>query len=236
MNGIRSVLKKDLLYPFINKECPDIICLQETRANPSQVKLSDSFEKDYPFRFWNNHFQKKGYSGTAIFSKIKPIEVTYPDFDNQGRIICAEFENYFLITVYVPNSGSQFDYRVNNWDSAFLEYLKTFTKELIICGDFNVISDKKLDIYNPKIKDSAGTSKEEMKNFGLFLEHFVDSFRIKNPQQVKFSWWSNMYKAREKNNGWRIDYFLISKNLKFEESDILDQVMGSDHAPIQLII
>jgi exodeoxyribonuclease-3 len=231
LNGIRAVLKKEMWYSFVDKDSPDIICLQETRALPSQVKFTSGFEKKYPHRYWNNPLHKKGYSGTAIFSKIKPINVSYSPFDEQGRIICAEFEHFNLITVYVPNSGTRFEYRTTEWDHKFLEYLKTFNKQLVICGDFNVISNKQLDIYNPNIKDSAGATKEEMDNFKLFLENFVDAYRSKHPQEIKYSWWSNMHQAREKNKGWRIDYFLVSKEFEFEDSSILTEVMGSDHAP-----
>jgi len=232
LNGIRSVLKKDKFYPFINQESPDIICLQETRALPSQVKFTSEFENEYPFRYWNNPEHKKGYSGTAIFSKIQPINVSYSPFDDQGRVICAEFEDYNLVTVYVPNSGSRFEYRILEWDYLFLNYLKNLNgKELIICGDFNVISNNRLDIYNPIMKSAAGNTEEEMDNFESFLEVFVDAYRLKHPQEIKFSWWSNMYQARQKNNGWRIDYFLVSKNFQFEECNILTEITGSDHAP-----
>jgi exodeoxyribonuclease-3 len=231
LNGIRSVLKKEKFYPFINEESPDIICLQETRALPSQVKFTSEFENEYPFRYWNNPEHKKGYSGTAIFSKIEPLTISYSPFDDQGRIICAKFEDYYIITVYVPNSGSRFEYRTMEWDNQFLEYLKNFEKKIIVCGDFNVISNKTLDIYNPKIKDTAGATLLEMKNFKMFLEYFVDAYRSKHPQEIKFSWWSNMYKARDKNNGWRIDYFLVSKDFDFEDSGILTHITGSDHAP-----
>ena len=237
LNGIRSILKKELWYPFIKQENPDIICLQETRALKTQVTFSTEFENEYPFRYWNNPIFKKGYSGTAIFSKTEPLNVSYSPFDDQGRIICAEFNDYCLITVYVPNSGSQFDYRISDWDRMFYKYLLTFTKKIIICGDFNVIASKKLDIYNPKLgNDSCGATDEEMENFKLFLKLFVDTFRSKHPQEIKFSWWSNMYHARKKNNGWRIDYFLVSNNLNFEDSNILTEIKGSDHAPIYLII
>jgi len=232
LNGMRSVLKKDLWYPFVEQHQPDIICLQETRALPTQVTFTDSFKKEYPFRYWNNPLYKKGYSGTAIFSKTEPLEINYSPFDDQGRVVHLTFENFNLITVYVPNSGSRFEYRTLEWDHKFLEYLKGFgDKPLVICGDFNVISNKQLDIHNPKIKDCAGATKEEMDNFKGFLELFVDTFRFKYPQEIKYSWWSNMRESRKKNNGWRIDYFLVSKDFVFEDSNILTDIHGSDHAP-----
>jgi len=195
------------------------------------LKFEKDFENEYPYRYWNNPVHKKGYSGTAIFSKMKPIKVSYGSFDDQGRVICAEFEEYFLITVYVPNSGSRFEYRTQEWDQLFLEYLKSFdTKKVIVCGDFNVVADKKLDIHNPKIV-SCGATLEEMSNFKMFLEFFVDAYRLKHPQEIKFSWWSNMFQSRSKNIGWRIDYFLVSKDFEFEDSGIYTDAMGSDHAP-----
>jgi exodeoxyribonuclease-3 len=233
LNGIRSVIKKELFFSFINKELPDIICLQETRATEVQIPLTNEFKKDYPFRYFNSPKFKKGYSGTAIFSKIEPINISYSPFDDQGRIICAEFENYTLINVYVPNSGSNFDYRISEWDRLFYWYLKSFTKKIIVCGDFNVVSSKKLDIYNPKIGNNCGTTYEEMANFELFLKFLIDAFRFKHPNEIKFSWWSNMYHSRQKNHGWRIDYFLT--NIIFKDCNILTDVLGSDHAPCFLI-
>jgi exodeoxyribonuclease-3 len=235
VNGIRSLLRKDLWYPFIESKNPDIICLQEVRATDKQFDFNNEFNNIYPYIHTHTHQTKKGYSGTAIISKIEPIEVWSPDFDTEGRILVAEYTDYFLICVYVPNSGSRFDYRVKEWDQLFQNFLNKFNKKTIICGDFN-IAHKPIDIYNPKIKNVAGVTPEERENFEILLESFVDSFRKKNPKTIKFSWWSNMYSARSKNNGWRIDYFLLSPGFEFQDSDILDSIMGSDHAPILLII
>ena len=230
LNGIRSVLKKELWYPFVESESPDIICLQEVRALPSQFKFTIEFNKEYPYQYFHNPTVKKGYSGTAILSKIKPINVIHSDIDSEGRVITAEFEDYYLVCVYVPNSGSKFEYRVNEWDHLFRKYLESLNKKVIICGDFNVASNK-IDIHNPKIKNVAGVTPEEKENFGLLLETFVDTFRTLYPEKIKFSWWSVITKARLSNKGWRIDYFLVSKGFEYTESDILTEIMGSDHAP-----
>jgi exodeoxyribonuclease-3 len=234
VNGIRSILRKDTFYPMVSEYSPDIICLQEVRALPTQFILNESFMKDYPFQYFNNPTQKKGYSGVLVFSKIEPVNVFYgigiPEHDQEGRVITLEFPEYFLVNVYVPNGGSRFDYRVKEWDRSFREYLLGIKKKVIICGDFNIAVNP-IDIHNPKIKNVAGVTVEERSNFNELLELFVDSFRKKNPKIIKFSWWSAITKARESNRGWRIDYFLVSKDFNFMESDILDQVMGSDHAP-----
>jgi len=237
VNGIRSVLRKDLWYPFVTEHDPDIICLQEVRAAKNQFKFNEEFNAKYPYSYFHTHQTKKGYSGTAILSKTEPMKTFSPSFDTEGRVIVAEYSEYFLVNVYVPNAGSRFDYRVKEWDQMFRNFLLNDldTKKIIICGDFNIAKDP-IDIYNPKIKNVAGVTKEERENFGILLKSFVDSFRKKNPETIKFSWWSNMYSSRSKNNGWRIDYFLTSPDLEFQESDVLDSVMGSDHAPVMLII
>uniref|UniRef100_A0A6C0I7Y0 Endonuclease/exonuclease/phosphatase domain-containing protein n=1 Tax=viral metagenome TaxID=1070528 RepID=A0A6C0I7Y0_9ZZZZ len=234
VNGIRSVLRKELWYPFVNEHRPDIICLQEVRATPEQFTFSGDFQNEYPYRYYNNPQLKKGYSGTAILSKIEPMSIDRPNIDNEGRVITAEFEDYYLVCVYVPNAGSRFNYRVNEWDHSFREYLFGLDKKLIICGDFNVACQD-IDIYNPNIRDTAGVTLEERFNFNQLLERFVDSFRLRNPELVKYTWWSNLGNCRSTNRGWRIDYFLVSKNVDFTEADILENVQGSDHCPIILI-
>jgi exodeoxyribonuclease-3 len=247
INGIRSILKKDVLYPFISNNKPDIICFQEVRALPTQVKFEDSFNNTYPYRYWNNPLEKKGYSGTAIFSTFKPLNIIngigIDEHDVEGRVITAEFDNYYLVNVYVPNSKmdlSRLDYRVNSWDTSFRNFVERLekTKPVIVCGDFNSIHRETLDIWNPKIKKTAGVTPEEKQSFELYLNTFVDSFRFMNPEKIKYSWWSNMGKSRDKNNGWRIDYFLVSRLFteNIIESDILDHIHGSDHAPCLLTI
>jgi exodeoxyribonuclease-3 len=236
VNGIRSLLKKDSFYSFINENTPDIICLQEVRALTEQFMFDETFSKEYPYQFFNEHSTKKGYSGTAILSNIEPIDVSIADFDTEGRVLVAEYPHFMLVNVYVPNAGSRFEYRVNEWDHLFRTFLISLKKQVIICGDFNVANEN-IDIHNPNVKKTtAGFTPEERTNFKSLLEVFVDSFRIKNPQMIKYSWWSNMHSSRSKNNGWRIDYFLVSKDLNFETSDILDKVMGSDHAPVVLTL
>jgi len=247
VNGIRSILKKDSFYPLIELQKPDIICLQEVRATPDQINLSESFIKEYSFQVFNSPDTKKGYSGTAIFSKTKPVRyfkgIGIPDHDTEGRVITVEYGSFFIVNVYVPNSKTgllRLGYRVNEWDTSFNNYLLNLEieKPVIICGDFNTICSE-LDIHNKqiiKIGKSPGATSMEIDYFkSKFLKNFVDSFRLKNPQKIKYSWWSNMGKSRQNNKGWRIDYFLISKNLKFEDSDILDEVTGSDHAPCVLL-
>jgi exodeoxyribonuclease-3 len=237
LNGIRSVLKKDLFYTLINNELPDIICLQETRATSDQVKFEKDFIKEYPFRYWSNHKTKKGYSGTAIFSKIEPISIDYaenfPHLENQGRITCCEFEKYFVVSVYVPNSGTNMSIRTD-FDNSFKEYLESKTKPVISAGDYNVICSKTLDLHNSKIKNVPGIYDFEIDNLKNLLKSFKDTFREKFPNTIKFSWWSNFNNCRKRGVGWRIDYILVSPELLplVETSDILTEHMGSDHAPI----
>lgn len=247
VNGLRSIIKKGKFYEFVNEYNPDIICLQEVRATPDQVIFTSKFTSEYSFQIFNNPDIKKGYSGTSIFSKIKPIRcnkgIGIPNCDTEGRVITAEFEEYFIVTVYVPNSKQnleRIEYRINEWDLNFRNYLTNLEieKPVIVCGDFNTI-DSEIDIYNKKnikLNNCPGATLLERNSFKLFLETFVDSFRFKNPEKIKYSWWSNLGKCREHNKGWRIDYFLVSKHINFKDSDILDQVLGSDHAPCILII
>jgi exodeoxyribonuclease-3 len=242
VNGLRSVLKKNTFYPFVDQVDPDIICIQECRATPEQLNFSQEFMDKYPVRVFNNPVEKKGYSGTAIFSKIKPIRsmkgIGNPWLDQEGRVITLEFESFFIINVYVPNTKndlSRLGYRVNDWDPAFRNLLVNLEieKPVIVCGDFNVVH-KDIDIHNPKIKNAPGMTHEERESFNLLFETFVDSFRIKNPQMIKYSWWSNMGNSRTNNKGWRIDYILTSKLLSIDSADVMDSIMGSDHCPCYL--
>jgi exodeoxyribonuclease III len=243
VNGIRAILKKNFL-DFVKDEKPDILCLQETKAHPDQV---DKILNEYDFHFWNSA-EKKGYSGTAIFSKIKPLTVMYGlDVSNhkgEGRIITLEFDNYYLVTVYTPNSGrglDRLDYR-QEWDKKFLKYLKNLEekKPVVVCGDLNV-AHTSIDLKNDKANynKNAGYMQQEIDGLeNYFKAGFIDTFRIFYPKVVKYTWWSYMFNARKNNAGWRIDYFLISKSFKdnVKGAFILNEVMGSDHCPVGIEI
>ncbi len=242
VNGIRAIMKKDFAES-LEKLDADVICLQETKANTEQVKIAMELINGYHV-YANASKARKGYSGTAILSKKEPISVSYDmgveEHDQEGRVIAAEFEDFFVITVYVPNSGNELvrlDYR-SQWDLAFCNYLKNLekTKPVIVCGDFNV-AHQPIDLARPKpnYNKSAGYTQKEIDGFTRFMDHgFVDTFRYKYPEEVKYSWWSYRAGAREKNVGWRIDYFLASEvflpNVK--DAFILNEFMGSDHCPL----
>ena len=239
VNGIRAVLKKGFL-DFVSKENPDIICIQETKASPEQVDLN---LENYPYKYWNSAI-KKGYSGTAIFSKIKPItienDLKIEKHDQEGRVICFELDKYYLVTVYTPNSKrdlSRLNYRHKEWDIDFLKYLQKLEskKPVIFCGDLNV-AHKEIDLKNPKSnKKNAGFTEEEREGFENYVKAgFVDTFRMFNKDPYHYTWWSYMFNSRAKNVGWRIDYFCVSDIIKnkVQEARILPDVMGSDHAPI----
>ncbi len=244
VNGIRAVLNKDF-EKSIKKENPDVLCLQETKAHPDQV---DELLKQYPHHFWNSA-EKKGYAGTALFSKEKPISITndigIKEHDTEGRVITAEFKNFYLVTVYVPNSGRglvRLEYR-QKWDKDFLAYLKTLEKKkpVILCGDLNV-AHTEIDLKNPKsnYNKTAGYTQKEIDGLQTFLDKgFIDTFRIFHPDEPgHYTWWSYMFQARAKDIGWRIDYFLVSEKFKqkVKDSFILKEVMGSDHCPVGVII
>jgi len=240
VNGIRAVMKKG--FPdFVKKYDPDILCLQETKAHPDQV---DELLHDYEHHFWNSA-DKKGYSGTAIFSKIKPLNVSYGGGidvgDTEGRIVTAEFEEFFLVNVYTPNSKrglARLDYR-QEWDKLFFNYLKELekSKPVITCGDLNV-AHTEIDLARPKNNTkNAGFTPQERSGFQKYLDNgFLDTFRIFNQDPENYTWWSYMFNARAKNLGWRIDYFLTSEKLKKNiiSAEILKDVMGSDHCPVTL--
>lgn len=240
VNGIRAVMTKG--FPdFVKKYNPDILCLQETKAHPDQV---DELLHDYEHHFWNSA-DKKGYSGTAIFSKIKPLNVSYGGGidvgDTEGRIVTAEFDDFFLVNVYTPNSKrglARLDYR-QEWDKLFYAYLKELekSKPVITCGDLNV-AHTEIDLARPKNNTkNAGFTQEERSGFQRYLDGgFLDTFRMFNQDPENYTWWSYMFNARAKNLGWRIDYFLASEKLKNNiiSAEILNEVMGSDHCPVTL--
>ncbi len=242
VNGIRAALKKGFI-DFVANEDPDIICIQETKAEKEQV---DSMLENYPYHYWNSA-DKKGYSGTAIFSKLQPVSVSFDmgieDHDKEGRIITLEFEDFYLITVYTPNSKRgllRLEYR-QRWDIDFLSYLKRFErkKPVIFSGDFNV-AHKEIDLKNPKsnYNKTAGYTQAEIDGFQRYLDNdFIDSFREFNSEPNNYTWWSYMFNSREKNIGWRIDYFCLSPSLRerLKDAFILNEVMGSDHCPIGII-
>ncbi len=242
VNGIRAIMKKD--FPdSVNNLNADIICLQETKANTEQVKIALELIDGYHV-YANASKARKGYSGTAILSRKEPISVMYDmgveEHDLEGRVIAVEYEKFYLVTTYVPNSGNELvrlDYRTQ-WDKDFLKYLKNLekSKPVIVCGDFNV-AHQPIDIARPKANynKSAGYTQKEIDGFDGFINHgFVDTFRNKYPDEIKYSWWSYRAGAREKNVGWRIDYFLVSNTFlsNVKEAFILNDFTGSDHCPL----
>lgn len=245
VNGVRAVMKKDFLASLEDMQT-DVLCLQETKAQDDQVleALAD-LEGYYIF---TNSAVKKGYSGTAILSKEEPLSVTVDigleEHDTEGRVITAEYKDFYLITVYTPNSGSELKrlpYR-QTWDSAFLAFIKNLekTKPVIVCGDLNV-AHKEIDLARPKpnYNKSAGYMQDEIDGMDQYHQAgFIDTFRCLNPEQVKYSWWSYRAGARARNIGWRIDYFLVSASLetKLQQADIFTEIMGSDHCPVMLEI
>jgi len=272
VNGIRAWLQKvDTLFFIENIEMPDIFCIQETKAQKKQI--DEFFEKedtslfgnggpegklfpDYSCHFWNSA-DKKGYSGTAVFSKIKPMSESYglntlkkEEEDKEGRVITLEFEKFFLVNVYTPNSKHELlrlNYRYDTWDKAMLEHIKNLDKRkpVILCGDLNV-AHQEIDLANPKGNmtteskpGNAGFTDKERERFSDIIKAgFVDTFRYLHPKKIKYSWWSYRAMARMRNVGWRIDYFLVSDKLKnrLKKAEIFDKVEGSDHCPVGIEI
>ncbi|MBP9748243.1 MAG: exodeoxyribonuclease III [Candidatus Pacebacteria bacterium] len=255
VNGIRAVHRKELFVPFINKYKPDILCLQETKAeqNQSPVDLKDYEE------YWNSAI-KKGYSGTAIFSKTKPISVIlnipeaiakryklsdkYGETNSEGRVITAEFKDFYVVTVYTVNSKddlTRIPLRHKGWDPAFLEFVKSLEKKkpVIFCGDLNVAHTAD-DLARPKENEGKrGFTKEEREGLQNYIDQdFVDTFRIFTQGNGHYSWWSNFGNSRARNVGWRIDYIFVSQKLakKVKSAKILPEVMGSDHCPVLIEI
>lgn len=240
VNGLRAAVQKGFL-DYFNQEDADIFCLQETKLQAGQIDL----ELNGYHQYWN-YAEKKGYSGTAIFTKKKPISVTYglgiEEHDKEGRVITLEFENFFMITVYTPNSQealARLDYRMK-WEDDFRDYLLKLNaiKPVIICGDLNV-AHKEIDLKNPKTnRKNAGFSNEEREKMSKLLESgFIDTFRYFYPDLTgAYSWWSYRFNARKNNAGWRIDYFIVSECLKgyLEGAEIHKDILGSDHCPVVL--
>lgn len=244
VNGIRAVAKKNFFEDFKNMDA-DILCLQETKAQDDQV--AEALLPIEGFHIYSNSAEKKGYSGTAIISKVKPISVSrdigIAEHDTEGRVLCLEYDKFYVIDVYVPNSGSalkRLDYR-QDWDKAFFNYLKNLekTKPVIVCGDFNV-AHKAIDLARPKpnYNKSAGFMQEEIDGMDRFTQGgLIDTFRHFHPEETdKYSWWSYRAGARGKNVGWRIDYFLVSESFipSLNKAYILNEVMGSDHCPVAI--
>jgi len=256
VNGIRAVLKKNALQPFLDAEQPDILCLQETKARQEQVEL----ELPGYRQFWYSA-DKPGYSGTALFTKEEPLQVvdgfpediieqygvtgdTFGDPNKEGRVLAAEFPDFWVVTVYTPNAKDdlgRLELRHKQWDPAFLAYCKRLeeTKPVVFCGDLNVAHTED-DLANPKPNvGKKGFTNEERAGFQSFLDAgFVDTLRMFKQGNGFYTWWSHFARARERNVGWRIDYFLISETLKskVKTADIHPHYMGSDHCPVSVIL
>ena len=241
VNGLRACVSKNEFYEFIEKENPDFVGLQETKLQEGQIEVNLPGYHQY----WN-YAEKKGYSGTAIFVKEEPISVSYglgiEEHDEEGRVITLEFNDYFFVTVYTPNSQNELkrlDYRMT-WEEAFRKYLLKLKekKSVVVCGDMNV-AHQEIDIKNPASNHkNAGFTDEERDKFSILLDSgFVDSFRSLYPDKKDvYSWWSYRFQARSRNAGWRIDYFLVSEDAKEKiiDAKIHTDIMGSDHCPIEL--
>ncbi|MCI8887177.1 MAG: exodeoxyribonuclease III [Hungatella sp.] len=241
VNGLRACVGKGFLEYFREADA-DIFCIQESKLQEGQLELP----LEGYIQYWN-YAQKKGYSGTALFTKEKPLSVAYgigmEEHDKEGRVITAEFEEYYVVTCYTPNSQSELarlPYRMK-WEEDFLTYLKRLEekKPVIFCGDLNV-AHQEIDLKNPKTnRHNAGFTDQERERFTKVLEAgFIDTFRFLHPQEETYSWWSYRFKAREKNAGWRIDYFCVSECLRDRLvcAEIHTEIMGSDHCPVELVI
>lgn len=243
INGIRAITKKDF-FTDISQMNPDVLCLQETKAQEGEVQEALSKMTDY--HQYYNSAERKGYSGVAILSKSEPLSITFDmgieEHDKEGRLICAEFEGFYLVNVYVPNSGQELvrlDYR-QTWDEDFKNYVENLNKKkpVILCGDLNV-AHQSIDLKNDKsnYNKTAGYTQIEIDGMDNLLNSgFVDTWRHFHPDEEAYTYWSYRFKARERNTGWRIDYFLVSHSLmnKIEKVKILSDYFGSDHCPIQL--
>jgi exodeoxyribonuclease-3 len=246
VNGIRAITKKDFFQDFKNLDA-DIFCLQETKAQDNQVV--ETLAPIEGYHIYSNSAVKKGYSGTAVLSKVKPLSVQHDigieEHDQEGRVLCLEYEHFYLVNVYVPNSGNdlkRLSYR-QEWDLAFFDYLKNLekTKPVVVCGDFNV-AHRAIDLARPKANynKSAGYMQEEIDGMDRFTQGgLVDTWRHFNPDKAEvYSWWSYRAGARPRNIGWRIDYFLVSESFlpQVESANILNDVFGSDHCPVEVVL
>lgn len=242
VNGLRACIGKGFLDYFMGTDA-DVFCLQETKLSDGQLSL------ELPgYRLYWNYADKKGYSGTAVFAKEEPVSVTYgvgvPELDTEGRMITLEYPNFYLVTCYTPNAQrelARIDHRLN-WDEAFRARLMALdaNKPVIVCGDLNV-AHKEIDLKNPAAnRGNAGFSDQERESFQKTLDlGFTDSFRYLHPKETgAYSWWSYMFHAREKNAGWRIDYFLVSNRAasQIREANIRSEILGSDHCPVELVL
>lgn len=242
VNGLRSCMGKGFM-DFFDSVDADIFCLQEIKLSEGQIE----WNKENYYSYWN-YAEKKGYSGTAVFSKEKPLSVKYgigiDEHDHEGRVITLEFDNFYMVTVYTPNSQrelTRLEYRMK-WEDVFRNFLNDLrkTKPVVVTGDMNVAHEE-IDLKNPKTnrKNAGFTDEERQKMTELLDSGFIDTFRYFYPDaEQRYSWWSYMFKSREKNAGWRIDYFLASKELedRLISAEIHDKVLGSDHCPIELVI
>ena len=241
VNGLRACATKGFEASYTALDS-DLFCLQETKMQHGQLDLQfDGYQS-----FWN-YADKKGYSGTAIYSRHTPLSVSYgmgiDEHDHEGRVITLEMQDFYLVTVYTPNSQDglrRLDYRMT-WERDFLNYLKSLDqkKPVVVCGDMNVAHEE-IDLKNPKTnRKNAGFTDEERECFSRLLsEGFIDTFRELHPEQVTYSWWSYRFHAREKNAGWRIDYFVVSDRLRsrIQSADIHTEILGSDHCPVELVL
>lgn len=245
VNGVRAISKKGFADE-VRKMNPDVLCLQETKATPEQV--AEALKDLTGWQLYANSAERPGYSGTALLTKSKPVSVVMDigndQHDKEGRVITAEFSDFYIVNTYVPNSGQELvrlDYR-KQWDSDLLSYLQNLekAKPVIFCGDLNV-AHQPIDLANPKsnYNKTAGYTQQEIDGLSTMLNHgFIDTFRALHPETVKYSWWSARFNSRQKNVGWRIDYVLISALLKdrLKSAFILNEVMGSDHCPVGIEI
>ena len=243
VNGIRAAVKKGFEATLASME-PDVLCVQETKAQDDQVR--EALKNIEGYYLFSNSAVKKGYAGTAVLTKREPanvqLDMGIEVHDQEGRVIAVDFKDYYLVTVYTPNSGSELkrlSYR-QEWDAAFLKYLKKLEKKkpVIACGDFNV-AHQPIDLARPEpnYNKTAGYTQVEIDGMeNLQGANFVDTWRYQHPEEVKYSWWSYRAQARKKNIGWRIDYFLVSSSLtnRIGHTDIFDQIEGSDHCPVLL--